>query len=146
MIHSAAAVAALSPDEDGDERFLRSYPASQPYAARGKLLPYTLPPSFRVELLADVAADCRRNFGNTPGPIGAVREALKAVCPDATGAELRAVLVAAEDELLAKLDRLGGWHHNDQIGITDELEMWFELAMGRIGILRDCMLNTDRPR
>jgi hypothetical protein len=115
-------------------RFLKRCAGADIDAARERLLPYVVPQSFRIEVLADmkrVASDCRRNFSLAASPVDAIFQTLREVCPDATAAELRAVLTAAEVELHAKIARLGGWSF-DALGVTDEIETWLELAKGRI--------------
>ncbi len=112
---------------------------------RERLLPYAVPSSCRIEVLADmkrVATDCRRNFGAAPDPVSAIFAALLALCPDATAAELRAVLDAAELELHAKLGRLG-WDY-ERVGVTSEIESWRELAKGRIYDLGWARGNIDQ--
>jgi hypothetical protein len=115
-------------------RFVKPCAGGDIDAARERLLPYVVPQSCRIEVLADmkrVASDCRRNFGRAASPVDAILQALREVCPDATAAELQAVLTAAEVELHAKIARLGGWLF-DALGVTDEIETWLELAKGRI--------------
>jgi len=41
------------------------------------------------------------------------------------------VLAAAENDLYAKLDRLGGCQQK-VVGVSEEIETWLELAKGRI--------------
>jgi hypothetical protein len=111
---------------------------------REKLLPYAVPPSCRIEVLADmkrVAMDCRRNFGLELDFVDAIFSALFSVCPDATGPELHAVLRAAELELHVKLGRFG-WNE-DCVGVTPEIETWRELAKGRTHELSEARVNVD---
>jgi hypothetical protein len=66
-----------------------------PDTARQRLLPYEVPQSCRIEILADmkrIATDCRRGFDLAADPVGAILQALREICSDATAEELCAVL------------------------------------------------------
>jgi hypothetical protein len=116
------------------KRFVTPCPEEECDAARAQLEPYVLSQFCRIELLADMkrtATDCRSNFGGAADPVAAIFQALREICPDATAAELRTVLTAAEAELHVKVARLGGWK-SPVLGVTPEIETWLELAKGRI--------------
>jgi hypothetical protein len=87
-----------------------------------------------------VAADCRREFGLADYPAGAILDALREICPDATKAEINAVLKSAEAELWAKMERLGEQCSDDFVGFTREIETWLELAKGRCHDLFEAQL------
>ena len=104
---------------------------------------YQLPPSCRIELLAEmvrVAADCRRNYGGDADPVRSILRALREVCSDATNDELRIAVSAARAELYLKVIRLDGWVRS---GITAEIETWLEVAKGQIFDLEQACLNLE---
>jgi hypothetical protein len=123
-------------------RFVKRCPDEEIDAARQDLLPYAVPQSCRIEVLANIkrtATDCRRDFELAADPVGKILQALREICPDATAEELRAVLISAEAELHAKIVRLGGWH-TDVVGATAEIETWLELAKKRLYNLHEALL------
>jgi hypothetical protein len=127
-------------------RFVKRCPDEEIDAARQRLLPYVVPQSCRIEVLADMkrtATDCRRGFELAADPVGKLLQALREICPDATAEELCAVLIAAEVELHAKIARLGGWH-TDVVGATAEIETWLELAKNRLHNLKEALIMWSR--